>query len=76
MSVLLLVSLRSVSRTVAVLLPLAAAVICTAAILLTVSARLSIFNLFGLLLVAAVGSNYCLFFERSRPMAMARGCRA
>jgi predicted exporter len=26
--------------------------------------RLSIFNLFGLLLVVAVGSNYCLFFER------------
>src|SRR5208282_4951556 len=26
--------------------------------------RLSIFNLFGLLLVVAVGSNYCLFFQR------------
>jgi predicted exporter len=44
---------------------LAAAVICTAALLLTVEGRLSIFNLFGLLLVAAVGSNYCLFFERA-----------
>lgn len=62
---LLLVSLRSPRRTVAVLLPLAAAVICTAALLLTVEGRLSIFNLFGLLLVAAVGSNYCLFFERA-----------
>ena len=29
--------------------------------------KLSIFNLFGLLLVVAVGSNYCLFFERRRP---------
>jgi predicted exporter len=62
---LLLVSLRSPRRAVAVLLPLAAAVICTAALLLIVAGRLSIFNLFGLLLVAAVGSNYCLFFERA-----------
>ena len=31
--------------------------------------RLSIFNLFGLLLVVAVGSNYCLFFERAVPEA-------
>jgi predicted exporter len=62
---LLSISLRSLWRTAAVLLPLAAAVICTAALLLTVAGRLSIFNLFGLLLVAAVGSNYCLFFERA-----------
>ncbi len=66
---LLTVSLRSPRRTVAVLLPLAAAVICTAGLLLTVTGRLSIFNLFGLLLVAAVGSNYCLFFERNAPEA-------
>jgi predicted exporter len=62
--VLLTGSLRSLRRTMAVLLPLAAAVLCTAALLLAVTGRLSIFNLFGLLLVAAVGSNYCLFFER------------
>ena len=67
--VLLSVSLRSPRRTVAVLLPLSAAVLCTAALLLTVTGRLSIFNLFGLLLVAAVGSNYCLFFERHFPSA-------
>ncbi len=66
---LLSISLRSARRTAAVLLPLAAAVICTAALLLTVAGRLSIFNLFGLLLVAAVGSNYCLFFERASPDA-------
>lgn len=64
---LLTVSLRSPRRTVAVLLPLAAAVICTAGLLLSATGRLSIFNLFGLLLVAAVGSNYCLFFERNAP---------
>jgi predicted exporter len=66
---LLSISLRSLRRTAAVLLPLTAAVICTAALLLTVAGRLSIFNLFGLLLVTAVGSNYCLFFERASPEA-------
>jgi predicted exporter len=67
--VLLSVSLRSPRRTAVVLLPLAAAVICTAAILLATTGRLTIFNLFGLLLVVAVGSNYCLFFERSAAVA-------
>ncbi len=65
--VLLSVCLRSPRRTIVVLLPLAAAVICTAALLLAAAGRLSIFNLFGLLLVVAVGSNYCLFFERASP---------
>ena len=68
-AVLLSVSLRSFRRTVTVLLPLATAVICTAALLLAANGRFSIFNLFGLLLVAAVGSNYCLFFERGFPDA-------
>jgi predicted exporter len=27
---------------------------------------LSVFNLFGVLLVVAIGSNYCLFFDRYR----------
>jgi predicted exporter len=62
--VLLSVSLRSPRRIFVVLLPLAAAVLCTAAIVLVAAGRLSIFNLFGLLLAVAVGSNYCLFFER------------
>ncbi len=53
----------------AVLLPLEAAVVCTAGLLLSEAGRLSIFNLFGLLLVVAVGSNYCLFFERAVPEA-------
>ena len=66
---LLSVSLWSARRSAAVLLPLAAAVLCTAAVLLAITDRLSIFNLFGLLLVAAVGSNYCLFFERHFPVA-------
>ena len=61
---LLAVSLRSTGRVVRIVLPLVASVLCTAAILLAASQRLSIFNLFGFLLVVAVGSNYCLFFER------------
>lgn len=63
---LLSVSLRSPRRIAAVTLPLAASVTCTAALLLVVGGLLSIFNLFGLLLVVAVGSNYCLFFERKQ----------
>jgi predicted exporter len=61
---LLAIALRSPRRAGRVLAPLAAAVICTAAFLLIAQGRLSMFNLFGLLLVVAVGSNYSLFFER------------
>jgi predicted exporter len=61
---LLAISLRRVRRVWAVTAPLAAAVVVTTALLTLGAARLSIFNLFGLLLVVAVGSNYCLFFER------------
>jgi predicted exporter len=69
---LLSISLRSPGRIVAVLAPLAASVICTSALLLLVGGVLSIFNLFGLLLVVAVGSNYCLFFERQDPADASR----
>ncbi len=57
-------SFRSVPRALSVLAPLGAAVILTVALLILGGHRLSIFNLFGLLLVVAVGSNYCLFFQR------------
>jgi predicted exporter len=61
---LLGIALRSARRVATVLAPLAAAVLTTAGILAFGAQKLSIFNLFGLLLVVAVGSNYCLFFER------------
>jgi len=61
---LLAFSLRQPGRIAAVTAPLAASVICTTALLLLIDGALSIFNLFGLLLVVAVGSNYCLFFAR------------
>jgi len=64
--VLLLVSLRSLTRLAAVLAPLAASVVVTLAMLRLGGHALSIFNLFGLLLVVAIGSNYCLFLERHR----------
>lgn len=62
--ILLAASLRSIRRVTYVLAPLIAAVIVTTAILILSVHKLSIFNLIGLLLVVAVGSNYSLFFER------------
>jgi len=61
---LLLVNLRSLRRVTMVLLPLAAAVIITTAIVLSSGQKLLIFHLIGLLLAVAVGSNYSLFFDR------------
>jgi predicted exporter len=63
-SVLLLASLRSVRESLIVLAPLGCAVVGTVALLTLRHGQLSIFNIFGLLLVVAVGSNYCLFFQR------------
>ena len=64
--VLLLVSLRSFARLAAIVAPLAVAVLVTLAVLRLGGHALSIFNLFGLLLVVAIGSNYCLFLDRQR----------
>ena len=63
---LLLVSLRSWRRLAMVIAPLGAAVVVTLAALRLGGHALSIFNLFGVLLVVAIGSNYCLFFDRPR----------
>jgi predicted exporter len=60
---LLAVSLRSFRRVALVVAPLAASVLITTAVLTIGSEKLSIFNLMGLLLTVAVGSNYCIFFE-------------
>jgi predicted exporter len=43
-----------------------AAVVVTFAVLRLGGHAVSIFNLFGVLLVVAIGSNYCLFFDRQR----------
>jgi len=60
----LLLGLRSPARVAAVAAPLVAAVIVTAALLTLGGGKLSIFMVVGFLLIVAVGSNYCLFFER------------
>jgi predicted exporter len=63
-AVLLLVSLRSLRRTLEVIAPLAAAVIAVCAIFTAAGVQLNLFHLVALLLVVGVGSNYALFFER------------
>ena len=67
---LLLIALRSIRRVADVLLPLAAAVVATCALLTLGGGQLTMFHLVGLLLVVGVGSNYSLFFERQ---TLARG---
>jgi predicted exporter len=64
---LLAVSLRSAARLARVLLPLAAAVLCTVGGLLAAGVQLTLLHLVGLLLVVAIGSNYALLFERRSP---------
>lgn len=61
---LLLVSLRSWTRTLLVAAPLACAVVCVTAVFVLQGTQLTILHLVGLLLVVAVGSNYALFFDR------------
>ena len=61
----LLVGMRSAARVIAVATPLAAAVVVTAAVLTFGGGKITIFMVVGFLIIVAVGSNYCLFFERS-----------
>jgi predicted exporter len=63
-ALLLVLYFKSLRQGLSVLAPLAFAVFATVALLTLRHHRLSIFNLFGLLLVVAVGSNYCLFLRR------------
>ncbi|MDE8346029.1 MAG: MMPL family transporter [Acidocella sp.] len=71
-SVTLIIGLRSLRRAVRVALPLASSVIVTASLLIFNDGKLSIFMVVGFLLIVAVGSNYCLFFERLPQMPEAR----
>lgn len=63
--VLLLWVCRSPMRVLHIIAPLAAAIITVTAGLAVLGQQLAILHLVGLLLVAAVGSNYALFFDRS-----------
>jgi len=60
---LLLISRRSISRTLRIMLPLLCAIACVIAVTLVHGTQLTILHLVGLLLVFAIGSNYALFFE-------------
>ena len=62
--VVLAIGLRSLTRAGTVAAPLVASVVVTAAFLTMGGGKLSIFMVIGFLLIVAVGSNYCLFFER------------
>jgi predicted exporter len=68
-ALLLLFALRSAWRTLAVLLPLALAVLTVAAGFAVAGHALTILHLIGLLLIFAVGSNYALFFDRGAAQA-------
>lgn len=61
---LLLVVLRSPMRVMAVIAPLAAAVLTVTAGLALLGQQLIILHLIGLLLIVAIGSNYALFFDQ------------
>lgn len=62
---LLIVVLRSMRRVIAVIAPLAAAVVTVTAGLTLIGQQLIILHLIGLLLIVAIGSNYALFFNQS-----------
>jgi predicted exporter len=61
---LLLVTLKSISRVVRVVAPLILSVLVVIALLVASGQTMTILHLVGLLLIVAVGSNYALFFDR------------
>ncbi len=63
---LLALTLRSPTRVLRVLLPLALSVLIVLAGLALAGQRMTILHLVGLLLIVAVGSNYALFFDQGR----------
>lgn len=63
--ILLLFVLRSATQVLAIIIPLAAAVLTVTAGLALFGQQLIILHLIGLLLIVAIGSNYALFFNPS-----------
>jgi predicted exporter len=62
--VLLIVALRSPARILRVILPLFLAVLLVLTGFVIAGHAMTMLNLVGLLLIVAIGSNYCLFFDR------------
>ena len=67
-TVLLLIALRSVKRTMRVVLPLVAAVLVVVAAIVVAGKQLTVIHLIGMLLIVAIGSNYALFFDQRAAM--------
>ena len=63
---LLGITLRSLKRLAAVMLPLVLAVLMVSAGLSAIGERLHLMHLIGMLLIVAVGSNYALFFDHAK----------
>jgi predicted exporter len=61
---LLMVALGSLQRVARVILPLILAVLLVLTGFVMAGHAMTILNLVGMLLVVAIGSNYCLFFDR------------
>lgn len=72
---LLAFALRSPARVATVMAPLVAAVLVVMAAHALAGTKLSLLHLVGLLLVAAIGSNYALFFDRLGEMNAAEAPR-
>ena len=62
--ILLLIALRSPTRVIRVVIPLALAVLGVAGGFALMGRQLTILHVIGMLLIVAVGSNYALFFDR------------
>jgi predicted exporter len=62
--VLLVLALRSPTRVVRVVMPLALAVLVVAGGFALMGRQLTLLHVIGMLLIVAVGSNYALFFDR------------
>ena len=64
LTLILGIGLRSISRMLAVLLPIAGSIMLDLALLHALGERLSLFHLAALLLVFGIGLDYTLFFQR------------
>jgi predicted exporter len=69
----LAIGLRSPRAVWQVIVPVALALVATAALLHGVGARLTVFHLIAMLLVMGIGLNYSLFFDRPETDPAARG---
>jgi len=67
-----LLGLRSLRATMAVLAPVVGATVLAVAVLLASGLKLTLFHLVALLLVIGVGVNYALFFNRPEPVLARR----